>query len=57
MTSLTVTDARRDFFELVKGATHGHIVFVTSAAKPQLKIIAKQNKNLTAENAEVAENK
>ena len=41
MTSLTVTDARRDFFELVKGATHGHIVFVTSAAKPQLKIIAK----------------
>lgn len=27
MTTLTATDARRDFFELVKGATHGHKVY------------------------------
>lgn len=27
MTTLTATDARRDFFELVKGATQGHKVY------------------------------
>jgi len=27
VTTLTATDARRDFFELVKGATHGHKVY------------------------------
>ncbi len=53
MAILTATDARRDFFEIVKGATEKHIVYRIKHRKGSVVIISEEEYDSLVETLEL----